>query len=215
MVDDMWQFMSYEFKGTGEEFELFMGMLLLHESTSLKGQSFTKSPLFKSITNSTLNLELEEWSINIKSLLHDRNLSKITLQITVGNRFTQLANNYFRNSFIKPYDEACPDGMFYLKHHQEEKYQLVICAMTLIADPVTDRLQPDKALNLLKTLVLYSGKDESEIHTENSAIGWIIAPNMDANTISLTNLRNLKQTPTSQALSSLENGSLKLMVTEL
>ena len=230
-ITSVWEFMEKEFKGTGEDFEMFMVTLILQERIRLYNskQPISKSPLFKNAKGETFN----EWQINADTFICDKHSSKKILQQNrdiPGIWFGQLAHKYFLDTFVIPDSKMGPDGMFYLKHISEEKYKLVTCAMTLISDPINHVQQPNKAINMFRTLSTSNIATEKSGKTSNlnysipkslvnvDQFGWIIAPNLKSSDFDENNLRNQyptlnSQIPIGTAFSSLQNGSLSLIFT--
>ena len=180
--EQLWEFMA-KLRGSGDDFEMFVVVLLIQERERMKGRSISKSPLFGE------NSSLEGWTINASTFVHDQHLSKklLTENNIPGAWFGQLVNplayHYFTDTFVKPDNNKGPDGMFYLKD-SSGNFKLVTCSITL-----NDEKQPNKAINMLKTLLVSNiGTDKSgklnnlnlQVPFSMDYLGWIVAPNMDA-----------------------------------
>ncbi|KAG2382136.1 hypothetical protein C9374_005928 [Naegleria lovaniensis] len=139
----------------GDGFETFIVLLLLEESERLDKSKLpmTQSPLFSKLKGIG---DFDNYYLDLKTFIKDNVLKQSSLAQDNGipgvwfSLFHEeyLSSNWLSNAIVKPDNQMRPDGIFFLKRGELSKHSICsLYACTLVADPVSDVTQPNKAIH--------------------------------------------------------------------
>ncbi|KAG2386782.1 hypothetical protein C9374_002526 [Naegleria lovaniensis] len=137
----------------GDGFEAFIVLLLLEESERLQKSQLpmTQSPLFSKLKGIG---DFDNYYLDLKTFIKNKVQSSLAQDTGIPGAWFSLLNeeylssNWLSTAIVKPNNQMRPDGIFFLKRGELTKHSICsLYACTLVADPVSDVTQPNKAIH--------------------------------------------------------------------